>query len=332
MLRQMLMQWVLMAEAESETGSGGSSSTTAAIPSTTAEQTAEEDTSSVQGGDDWDALATGSDEDDGGAGDETPPADTPPTEDETPPVTQAPPQGATETPPKQDDQTPPAGTETPPATTPPAQTPATETPAPQPTAEEARAQAEAAAAREFQQLEQWYQLPQEVVAQLEGDGLEAVLPKLLPNLAARVHQAVLASALQQVQAVLPSAFHHFSTMNEVQTQARNEFFTRWPGLKDYSQQVLDVGTWFRQKNPSATKEEALERVGALVYASLGMAAPGASASGTPPVTSAGPAPTVTSRSTFRPATPGAGAPPAAPPRKGNEFENLAQEFLDEDMG
>lgn len=217
------------------------------------------------------------------------------------------------------------------------QAPATEAPvaAQQPPAqkiaEELRAQAEAAVARETEQLEQWYQLPPEIASQIEADGVDAVLPKVLPQLAAKVHQAVTNAVLTRVNEVLPQAFSQFTQAREVETRAKGDFYSRWPGLKDYEQQVLQTGAWFRSQNPNATPQEALERVGAMVYTALGQPIPGAAQpapSGSP--TPSAPAPA--SRGTFRPATPGAGGQPAAPSQGGNEFEKLAEEFDLEDRG
>jgi hypothetical protein len=113
-----------------------------------------------------------------------------------------------------------------------------------------------------------------------------------------------------------------------ETETRNaaaqaEFYKAWPSLKGYDKQVLQVGALFRQLNPNATPQEAIERIGKVVHEALGIAipAPGAAAPASPAV----PAAPAKPAAPFRPAG-GSGASPAPAP-SGNEFEAMAEAML-----
>jgi hypothetical protein len=199
------------------------------------------------------------------------------------------------------------------------------------TAEELRAETEAASQQQQQALEAWYQLPKEVLDQLETDEV-AALPRLLPALAAKVHQAVLGAALTEVSRYIPQAIAQYNQLNEVETAAKTSFYTRWPDLKEHENMVLQAGQIYRQMNPTATREQALEGVGAMVYAAMGKPMAGTvPAAATPAAAIPSPA-SIPARAGFRPAGTGGGAAPATPPKGGNEFENMAEEFLHEDQG
>lgn len=318
--------WMLQAEASESAKSGGaaaqSTSSTTPSESTTA-NTAAEDTSAVQEGveEQWDFLAAP--DDDGDDGVQTPPS-TPAAEEKPAATPAAAPAPATVATP---------ATETPAA---PAPAPAAETPQATPpakTAEELRAQATEAARVQQEQLETWYQLPKEVLDQLETDEV-AALPKLLPALAAKVHQAVLGAALTEVSRYIPQAIAQFNQVNQLETAAKNVFYERWPDLKEHESMVLQAGQIYRQMNPNATREQALEGVGAMVYAAMGKPAVGVTPAAAPASAApAAPSPVRTPATAgFRPAGTGGGAAPLTPPKGGNEYENLAEEFLNEDRG
>lgn len=278
----------------------------------------------VQKQEDWEFLA--SPEDDGDDGGEGPIAETPAaaTATETSEVKETPaPASATAV------ETPKAETPTP-ATSPAAEAlrPATETPA-QKSPQELEADARAAAERVEGELTEYYKIPDEMAEQLRTEP-EVALPKL----AAKLHQTVLGNVLMQVNAMLPRAMMEFSQVQRAETEAKSVFYERWPGLKDYEPQVLQAGRMFKAMNPQATREQALEGVGAMVYAAMGMQVPGASASAVVPAAAAGTTPTAAApaRAAFRPAAPGGGTPAGAPPRSGNEYERIAEEFLEEDQG
>lgn len=343
------------AESTSASGSGSPSSVPAAVSGTTAAQgvldklagvdTTGDDNSSAGdaasvdegSGEDWAGLAQSSDDADGD-GDQplTPPAQSaakpaqPPAQQ--PPV-QQPPQPQ---PGVQPQQQPPAAAQ-PPAASPvaqpatvPAQPPVQPVtpPAPVETPEQkaAREQAERTAAEAeekklFDGLVQYYNLPEELAAQLPTEP-----EKVLPVLAAKVHQAVARSVHQlmlQYEQRMPQMLNQIQKVQESESADRKAFYDAWPALVQYEKQVLQAGALYRQLNPSATREQAIAAIGRIVSESLGItAAP--PPPGQPPVAPQPPAPPAS----FRPAGVGTAAG-GQPPASTNEFEAIAEDLLRE---
>lgn len=195
--------------------------------------------------------------------------------------------------------------------------------APQKTQAEVEAEAAASYAQYELQLTTHYKIPDDLAAKLETEP-EVVLP----TLAARMHIAVVNEVMARVQRDMPAAFHQMQTYNTREEAAKNEFYGRWPELKGHETEVFKAGAIYRQLNPSASKEQALEGVGQMCKVALGMAlapAPGAIESPAPIVRTAPAAPA------FRPASPG-GSGGAPAPKETNPFTNMADDFLKEDQG
>lgn len=201
-------------------------------------------------------------------------------------------------------------------------------PQPQPQKQEtpeekaAREQQEQQAAQKYtEELEKYYALPEDLAARLATEP-----EKVLPTLAARVHQAVERGMRQYMAQAVPQFLQQYQAVTEANTKAKEAFYGRWPSLKNYEKQVQEVGAMFRQMNPKATPEDAIERIGATVCAAMGIT-PDAKPGGAPnlparPTSSARPAPA-------RPAGVGssqAGAQPATE----NEWSQMAEQLLDED--
>jgi hypothetical protein len=150
-------------------------------------------------------------------------------------------------------------------------------------------------------LEKSYALPAEQATQLLTEP-EVVLPKL----AAQVHQAVAEQVLAQIQHMLPQAVTQISAAQVRESEAKQAFYGRWPELQGYEQQVLAAGAMFRQINPAAPKEQAIEAIGTLAMQALGLQRAQQQAA---PAPSAAPIP-----KPFQPAGMGAsGVRPQAPP-------------------
>jgi hypothetical protein len=207
----------------------------------------------------------------------------------------------------------PAGT---PATTP--QSPQTPPQAPveQPQTP-TQAQVSEMMAQQVSQLEQFYAIPPELVLDLHAEP-----EKVLPKLSAQIHMRVVTDLLKAFETRLPQVVQQVTANTTLEQKAKSTFYDRWPGLKDYEAQVLELGAMFRRMNPKATAEDTVERVGALVYASLGVPAPQAAV---PPAPLA-PAP---QRQAFVPAMPG-GAGGVTPPTTQNVFTQMATEMLTSD--
>ena len=325
----MKLREILMAEQPAAEQPG----TTSGSPQSTPETTPSADVEAPQ-------AETPESEDDVAAGGEPSPVDWAGLSVEEDEESDAAAPGTPTTPPAQPAATPPASVSTPAAqpATPPAAQPAAQPqakPVEQPPAQPAKTQeqieqeARAAAEKFEQDLVQYYALPADLAKKFETEP-EAVLPQL----AAKVHMAVVNEVTARMNVQLPQYIAHFGTQQRKEQEAHDAFYTRWPGLTDYKEQVLKTGAMFRQLNPNATAQEALENVGKMVYAALGMPVPDAAPqSGQPGQPASGqpaqPAPTGAPRVPFVPATPGgAGRQPG--PAPGNVFENMAEEFIQED--
>jgi hypothetical protein len=159
-------------------------------------------------------------------------------------------------------------------------------------------------------LEKRYAIPAELATQLLTEP-EVVLPKL----AAQVHMAAVEQTLAQLQGILPQAIEQVTGAQVRENQAKQEFYSAWPELKGYERQVLSAGQMFRQINPSATKEQAVQAIGQLAMQALGLQR-AVGASSTPAVTSA-PKP-------FQPAG-AASAPQSAPKPAPSVWEDMTQD-------
>lgn len=285
---------------------------------------------------DWAGMSEGA-EGNEGATPPTPPAE-PPSQPQTPPAQPAP-AAAPATPPQTPAQ--------PPAATPPAQPaqpqaqpqaqpaapaaqpepqaqpqPAPAQPAAEtPEAKKAREQREAEEAAAFtRSLEEYYSIPEELAARLPTEP-----EKVLPVLAAKVHQAVLNGVQAWITQQLPAFLHSHEQVRQSNEATKNAFYERWPQLKTYEKQVLQVGRMYREMNPTATPEAIREKVGSIVCAALNVpvtAAPGGNGSQPPaprqPINSP------------RPAGAGSSAAGAEPPAD-NIFTSLAESMLREDQ-
>lgn len=188
---------------------------------------------------------------------------------------------------------------------------------PEQKAERERLNAEAAA-KVRQKLVDSYKLPEELAARFATEP-EAVLPEL----AATLHQAVLGEMQQWATQFVPAFFQSYQRAQRANEEAQTQFYGKWPQLKGKENQVLQVGSMYRQMNPKATPEEALQKVGELACAALGIpitaAAPGA---GTPQQR-------VVQQQPVRPAGVG-GSQAGNTPQSDNIFATMAEDMLHDD--
>lgn len=159
-----------------------------------------------------------------------------------------------------------------------------------------------------------YNLPEDAVAKLSTEP-----EQVLPWLAAKVHQNVQTSVVNAVTRLLserlPAMIQQSQTLMTTEAKSRETFYGRWPQLKDHEATIIKAGKMFRELNPNASPQVALEAVGKLVCDSLGI-----------PVTAVGAPPAVPAASAFRPAGAGS-APGGAPPASDNVFTSMAEELL-----
>lgn len=138
--------------------------------------------------------------------------------------------------------------------------------------------------------------------------------KILPKMAARLHQEVMDNVMQQVYRIMPNVVQGLQKDTAREEQAKGEFYGAWPQLKGQEDKVLRMGAMFRQLNPGASAQEAIQQIGKLTMLALGQEVP-AVAQGAREV----PAPK------FQPAAPGRVAAPASAK---NEWQELID--LDDD--
>ncbi len=176
-----------------------------------------------------------------------------------------------------------------------------------------------------QKLEEYYKLPDDLAARLATEP-ETVLPVM----AARLHETVMRGVQEVVARAVPQMLHQYQTVTKANEESRSKFYDRWPSLKAHEEQVLQIGQMFRQMNPKATPQDALEKIGKLACAALGITEdqPKGRSGQSPAPRRPNNQPR---RPGFRPAavegSQGGNSPPAE-----NVFTELAEEFIDEDRG
>lgn len=147
----------------------------------------------------------------------------------------------------------------------------------------------------------------------EATALQIEPEKVLPKMAARLHMEVLDNVMQHVYNAMPGVIQQYTVATSREEKAQTEFFGAWPELKGHDSQVLQMGQMYRQMNPTASPQEAIQRIGEMTMAALGMKR----------VEQAQQQQPAAPQTPFRPAAPGRVGTP--PPIKGKW-----DEFLDDD--
>lgn len=132
--------------------------------------------------------------------------------------------------------------------------------------------------------------------------------KVLPKLAAKMYADVLDDVNRMLQQTVPVMLQEYSVVTERETKARGEFFSAWPELAAHEQQVLYMGQMYRNMNPTASPQEAIQRIGEMTMAALGLRRQAAEEP--PPAAPQAP---------FRPAAAGRVATPPPPAGKWDQF-------------
>ena len=139
--------------------------------------------------------------------------------------------------------------------------------------------------------------------------------KVLPQYLAKLHHNVLKEALGLVMQALPQQVTQIQTHLKASQTAEDQFFTLWPQLKGYEEQILSAGQVLQKINPKVKGKDAMVAIGKIVTQSLGLPDVPVNSEGTPSVapvaTPTISAPTPSPAPTFRPAgTHAVGAPVA----------------------
>lgn len=257
-------------------------------------------------------------------------------------------------PPAQQAQTPPAPPVAPaaPDTSAPAPTPAPaapveaqapaapqqQPPAPQP--QPAPVPALQLSAEQLQQMQQQYieQLMPQYRLSDDDAGKVALSPnEVLPRLAAQLHanisQQVTRDIVNSLMSQLPNVILTTVEKQSASTKAEADFFTKWPELKEFRDEVMAYGKVWRAHNAGASLDAFIKDVGVAVWMKKGLpvATLASRMNGTPsPAPAAQPlqiAPAPQRQAGYQPATPASRTPPPPPPNPNdNPWGNLAVEI------
>ena len=169
------------------------------------------------------------------------------------------------------------------------------------------------------------------ISQDDALALATAPETVLPRLAANVHQRVMhevAQQLQQMMTMVPQMLEARVAQQTAETEAKQVFYSAWPGLAAHHDRVVQNAALVRQANPQATKEQVIEMTGMMTAIALGLD-PAAAKQGGQRI--AQPAPRQAPAAPMavpphRPAAPGASV--SSPPL---QQQNVFASFADEDI-
>lgn len=117
----------------------------------------------------------------------------------------------------------------------------------------------------LQQLATRYKLSEE-----DATALQVEPEKVLPKLAATLHEAIYRDVLQRVAAEAPAFLSQSLSEKTANEKAEAEFYGRWGALRGHEEQVKQVAMMWRQMYPKASLAEAVEGIGSAAAALLGI--------------------------------------------------------------
>lgn len=227
------------------------------------------------------------------------------------------------------------------AETPQAETPAVEAQAPEQPQQVAQEQAQQPQTET--QPEQPQGPSQEEIAQMRGkiheslknvyalsdEDAEAMLTdpqSVIPTLAANLHMSVMAEVhqairqtVEQVTQQLPQTIQQTTKMQQDSEKILNDFYGQWPELKGKEDVVTQAAAMYRQMNPDATLEQAMNDIGRQMYVLLNIPLPGQAPQQQQTAPAVPPAPAAATTV----------SPPSSTPQ--NWFSAVADEMLREEM-
>lgn len=217
----------------------------------------------------------------------------------------------------------PTPTEPAPAAAAPPATPAAE---PQAPAAEPAAPAEPTQAQreEFARREQEYhgKLVQMYEEAIPTEVKESFLPeqvKVLSQLAATQHRHLLQAAVSGIMAQLPQALESVMVQREVVREREKMFYDRWPKLKGHEGTVKNILSTYLASSPGAKLDDVVQHVGAMAMIATRQTLEAAAPATPPPAA-------------FSPAVPQAGGGTMPRPVQKSIWDELTQDFLQEDIG
>lgn len=174
-----------------------------------------------------------------------------------------------------------------------------------------------------------YAIPEEELAEFEREPA-----KVIPRLMSRVYMDSVTAAIGQLTTHLPNMVRLIIEENAKYDAASNNFFERWPQLKEHEEDVRKQGVVFRRMFPQASEEDFINNVGASVMIAKRLdptagqvKTPGKAKPGNGQVQVQTPA----TAPAFVPAAAASAAPSARTPNPADEnvFTRLNQEFSED---
>jgi hypothetical protein len=157
---------------------------------------------------------------------------------------------------------------------------------------------------------------------LEEDAIKA-LPSILSRLGAQLYYEMAMTSLNQIQNFVPQLAQQTVQSTSQFDRAENNFFAKWSNIDrnnaDHVRATAFFSDSFRKQNPSATEQQAIDEVGRMVSAYLGLPAPQAQRSATPARPNGAPRP-------FAPAGGGGVAPAAPRTTAASDWSGMGQDF------
>ena len=145
--------------------------------------------------------------------------------------------------------------------------------------------------------------------------------KVLPKHLARTHVEVLEATYNAITQALPNIIRNYLENERQITRVEQEFVGEFPDLKPHLQEAWNLAAALRQQNPNMPEADMRKLVGASLRVQKGLG---------PQTAAPAPAPAPP----FVPNNAGQGRPSggaAAAPKPKNMFEELAEEFMKEDL-
>lgn len=163
--------------------------------------------------------------------------------------------------------------------------------------------------------------PEFAMSEADIEAFNTDITKALPQFAARVYLRAQASALSQMERVVPAMVQRYMKVSAARESSQGEFYKRWPQIDQskHGDVVNRMAQTYRQENPQASLAEMVEALGPYVM----MAAkiphnPGAAPNGNPqPHVASSPMRPVGNRPPASPFVPAVGGP-ASPPQATEE--------------
>jgi hypothetical protein len=112
-------------------------------------------------------------------------------------------------------------------------------------------------------LTELYKLSEEDAEKVQTEP-ELVLPKLLANM----HLNLQRTLLEGMQQVLPQVMGQTSAVQAREAEAKKVFYGEWPELAQHHAKVVEIGKMYRQLNPKATPDEAIQAIGLMAMQTL----------------------------------------------------------------